>query len=474
MPDQARPPAAAAGPTPDATPPTTADADVIVVGAGIAGLTAAWRLRHLRLIVLEAADHPGGRIRSEPRGDYWLNFGPHLFPGPDTVLGRLVTELGLQAKPVTGSTLAVFYEGKLLADDRTASYPARLPLSPRARVSLLHAGARIRRGVREYGRLTQPRPGDTAATLTRRLLAFEDDRTFADFLGPLQPGADSILRTAIRRVSAEPEELAAGAGIGQFAATFSGRGTSLHYNLPGGTALLPQAIAERLKVMLRLNCRVILIRQRDGLAEVRWTEQGRPRMSTCRQVIIATRPDDALAMIDGLSAEVRHALGSMRYGPYVVASLLTNENDPMPWDGIYAMVTPGAAFNMFFNTANLLRVQPEHRSRMQGGSLMVYGSSDLGRRLLDTSDDQVAAVFRTDLGRIFPELPALITEMHIQRWPQGIPFSAPGRHNLQQILEQPIGVVHLAGDYLGARGGMDTAAASGAEAAERALAAIRS
>jgi hypothetical protein len=86
--------------------------------------------------------------------------------------------------------------------------------------------------------------------------------------------------------------------------------------------------------------------------------EGRPKMRTCRQVIIATRPDDALAMVEGLGPEVRHALGSMRYGPYVVASLLTNENDPMPWDGIYAMVTPGAAFNMFFNTANLLRAQP--------------------------------------------------------------------------------------------------------------------
>lgn len=135
--------------------------------------------------------------RRQPRRDYWLNFGPHLFPDPDTVLGRLVTELGLKTKPVTGSTLALFYQGKLLADDRTASYPARLPLSPSAGVSLLRAGTAIRRGVRDYSRLARPRPGETPAEVTRRLLAFEDSRTFADFLlGPLHAGTDSILRAA--------------------------------------------------------------------------------------------------------------------------------------------------------------------------------------------------------------------------------------------------------------------------------------
>jgi hypothetical protein len=98
---------------------------------------------------------------------------------------------------------------------------------------------------------------------------------------------------------------------------------------------------------------------------------------------------------------------------------------------------------------------------------MIYGASDLARRLLDRSDDQVRDVFLRDLAAIFPELPGMVKEMEVQRWPEGIPFSAPGRHRWQPVLEQPVGRVHLAGDYLGARGGMDTAAVSGYEAALR-------
>jgi protoporphyrinogen oxidase len=98
---------------------------------------------------------------------------------------------------------------------------------------------------------------------------------------------------------------------------------------------------------------------------------------------------------------------------------------------------------------------------------MIYGASDLARRLLDRTDDQVRDMFLRDLAAIFPGLPGLVTEIEVQRWPEGIPFSTPGRPRWQSVLEQPVGRVHLAGDYLGARGGMDTAAVVGYETAHR-------
>ncbi|CAN5132701.1 hypothetical protein BH09ACT13_BH09ACT13_12300 [soil metagenome] len=38
--------------------------DVVVVGAGIAGLAAAWSLRDRDVLVLEAEDRVGGRMKS--------------------------------------------------------------------------------------------------------------------------------------------------------------------------------------------------------------------------------------------------------------------------------------------------------------------------------------------------------------------------------------------------------------------------
>jgi hypothetical protein len=104
-------------------------------------------------------------------------------------------------------------------------------------------------------------------------------------------------------VSAEPEELSTGRRPGSVRRDVLTTGTSLHHNLPGGTSRLA----------------------------------------------------DALAVIKDLPRPVADGLGAVLYGPYVVAALLTRERSAMPWDDIYAMVTPGLAFNMFFNTASVLR-----------------------------------------------------------------------------------------------------------------------
>ncbi|MGO4757642.1 NAD(P)-binding protein, partial [Streptomyces sp. 2MCAF27] len=42
----------------------------MIVGGGIAGLAAGWRLRHWDTLLLESGGRVGGRVRSERRGPY--------------------------------------------------------------------------------------------------------------------------------------------------------------------------------------------------------------------------------------------------------------------------------------------------------------------------------------------------------------------------------------------------------------------
>jgi hypothetical protein len=41
-----------------------------------------------------------------------------------------------------------------------------------------------------------------------------------------------------------------------------------------------------------------------------------------------------------------------------------------------------------------------------------------------------------------------VPSLEVQRWPEVIPFSTPGRHRWHAVLEQPVGRVHLAGVHL--------------------------
>ena len=237
--------------------------DVVVIGGGIAGLSAAWRLRHRDVLLLEASDRLGGRLRSDPRGDYWLNYGAHLFPAPGTLVDSMARDCGLETVPVTGSMMGLAVGPTLLNRGRVETYPFRLPLSVRERVAFAKAGLKVQRAVAKYQRLAKPAPGETPDEVRARVLAFEGDRTFAEFLGPLPPAVDAIFACAARRATAEPSQLSAGCGIGLFALVWAGKGTLTARNLRGGTGRLPAALGRELGDRARTGCRVSGLRP-DG------------------------------------------------------------------------------------------------------------------------------------------------------------------------------------------------------------------
>ena len=106
-----------------------AEQDVVIVGAGISGLTAALHCAAdtSRHSVLEAEARVGGRILSEQRGDLALSVGAQMFPPPDSVVGQMVSEFGLEVMPITGSMLNVYLRGKLIRDTGPNSCPFDSP-----------------------------------------------------------------------------------------------------------------------------------------------------------------------------------------------------------------------------------------------------------------------------------------------------------------------------------------------------------
>ena len=416
-------------------------ADVVVVGGGIAGLAAAWHLRELDVRLLEASGRLGGRIRSEPRGELWLNLGAHVFAGTGSATGRLLGALDVPTAGVTGRLAAVALGGTIAASGRVETYPFRLPLSPRSRLALIRAGANLRLAVRSYGRAAAERPGESWADRQLRLLEFRDDRSFADFSGRLPADVDAIFRATLNRSSGEPEELAAGYGIGYFHLVWN-RADGLSRTILGGPGRLIDALAAELGDRVVPNAEVVEVEDTGDGVVVR---DGAGNELAARAAIVATPAYATRMIVRGLPAETAAALAAIRYGPYIVGAFLTGETGPMPWDGLYALATPGRSFGMLFNTVNALRQGP----RRPGGALMVYAAANAARALADLDDDEIADRFRTDLEAIFPRARGIVGEVMIQRWKRGLPYAAVGRGALQPALTRPLGRVHLAGDYLG-------------------------
>jgi protoporphyrinogen/coproporphyrinogen III oxidase len=429
--------------------------DVVIVGGGIAGLSAAWRLRHRDVLLLEAGDRLGGRMRSDPCVDYWLNYGAHLFPGPGSVVDGLVRECGLRTVPVTGSTMGLAIGSKLINSGRVETYPFRLPLSVRDRIAFAKAGLKVKRAVARHHELRRD---------------FGDDLTFGEFLGPLPPAVHSIFSCAAHRATAELFRLSAGSGLALFGLVWGGKGSLIARNLLGGTGRLPAAMGRELGERARTGSRVHAVRpDGDDLLVHHDGEEVRTR-----HVIVAAQAPCAAPLVAPVAEQAAAALSQLTYGAFLSVAVETTETTAMPYDDVYAIATPGRVFDMFTNQAHALRRRDG--PRRPGGSLMLFAGARAAATLMREPDVLIAARFLEDLYELYPQTRGVIAGAIVHRWELGNVYARPGCSRLQPRLEGALGAhenLHLAGDYFAQLGNIEAAAHTGRAAAERVDARIR-
>jgi oxygen-dependent protoporphyrinogen oxidase len=445
--------------------------EVVIVGGGLAGLAAAWELRDRDVLLLEADDRLGGRVRSLARGPYWLNLGAHLLGGPHSVTRRLTADLGLGIVEPPGCVAAVALPGRVVRPARPESLLVRLAWPMAARLSLIRAGVRLhlgRRRVRRADRGAMLASDDPAAFERLPVDPALDALTFGEFLGPLHPDVHDLLRVSVNRSGGELHDTSAHYGIAGLFGAFAFR----RENVVGGTERLIGAVAARVPAEISTGARVITVVQHGDTVRLEY-EVGpvggsRPEVRTveAQAAIVATPAGIAYRVVSDLPEWKTAALARVRYAPFVVAGLFTSETAPMPWDDLYALATPRASFCMLFNPANALRSGP---TRLAGGALVAYAAGDRARDLLALPDDAIRDRYLADLAAIFPATRAIVDDVTIARWEFGAPTPGPGRAALQPALAAPVGRIAFAGDYL-QYAGLDSAMRSGMRAARLARA----
>ena len=281
---------------------------IAVVGSGIAGLGAAWRLsRKHEVVLFESQDRLGGHTHThrvvQAGREYevdtgFIVFNRHTYP----LLSGLFDELGVESQPTTmGFSVQDAASGlEYNATNLRALFCQRRNLvSPR----FLRMVREIMRFYRESpALLEEPGPGPS----------------LGDYLGARGYSAMFVRDHLVPMASAlwsSPAER-----ILEFPARYLVRFMANHRMLQvegrpewrvvrGGSSRYVEALAARWNVQVRLACPVRGLRRDDDAAWVR-TDAGEEAFD---QVVLACHSDDALSLLADPTADEAHILGAIQY-----------------------------------------------------------------------------------------------------------------------------------------------------------------
>ncbi|MDR5839390.1 NAD(P)/FAD-dependent oxidoreductase [Caballeronia sp. LZ034LL] len=279
---------------------------VAVIGAGIAGLTAAYRLKEAgaSVTVFDAQDVVGGRMGDRRTGDLFYNSGARLVYPFGRAFNRVVADLALQNALVPLHRLSaqcVSPQGEhtieLMPSPRSLATPG-LSLAERAK---LVAHALAMRGARRH---VDPDWATSALQVDSTL----DDTTLAAYIrGTLGPNVLARMVEPVFRAtrSFNPETLSALFYVSTVPHMI---GESTVHTLRGGMGRVCQALASRLEVRTATPVRK-LRRHADGV-ELTLADGS---MFSADHAVCAVEGSLAGALIDAPTREERQMFDAVRY-----------------------------------------------------------------------------------------------------------------------------------------------------------------
>jgi len=399
------------------------DRDVVVVGAGVAGLTAAYRLRKQNVEVLDADSHVGGRTLSEqfPDGG-WANFAAqYLSPDKINVL-ELAQELELTLLPVE------FPEAELRGMSGT---------TPDELEDIRHAVARLE------AESANPRPA-TAEEL--------DDVSLAQYLrdeprhvrGYFEHWCASLMCASSAETSVYGALMLWGdqrtSAFNNVVVPRSNRGDCV---FDGGTNQLTLALAKKSAASIHLDTEVVSVRPAHGGYQVIAKCANRERRITARQVVCALPATVAAEVCMQLPDWKRDALSSVQYGRFLSTPIGITAHKAAGTTYTRTWCRPGQVYN-----SNNFALRTPGDIERSGGCFHSYIYDMYARQVWDDPEHTVKTGAADALLDRYPQFEGRIRSVGYKRWRYGLPRYAPGRMKLQSALERSVDGIHFCGDYI--------------------------
>ena len=420
---------------------------VVVVGAGISGLAAAYELQGLGIetVVLEAGDRPGGKIDRANVAGLTVDSGPDGFVARDPAAAELCHRLGLGSDLVEPATSGAFVwvDGCLrpLPTRSVLGVPWTADAVTGTGIVSEHAVGVLARGLANNA---EALAGD--ATVGEVLRPRVGDEIFEQLVDPLLGGinAGSADRMSIEACAAPLFEAARKGGpLGPALQQVAARQRRYHdpetpapvfQSVRGGVTRMVDALAAELGDTVRLRTPAQSVVPAASNGDRRWRVETSAGSLDADGVILACPAWESARLLEPLAPDAAVILAEIEYADVVLAAfVLPHDRLIRPLDGSGFLVPRNQG--LLTTACSWTSAKWQHYAHDGIAVLRVSAGRTDDRRWLDLSRDELVAAVASELAET-----AMISaadaaqgrfEARITPWPRSLPQYRPG--HLQRV-----------------------------------------
>lgn len=438
--------------------------DIVIVGAGIAGLTSGYFLKDKNLLILEKKDSVGGRTISGVHESFSYAKGTEYIGKPEEALMKMIDSLKLEPKEIP-SPMDAYYDGKsfyygsdgikryLVTHSSQENYNkfVRLMLneydeydeipnlnynSEAKYLDNITAKNWLKNNsipevyLKKYNVTTKGLFGATLNDISA--LSFIPEAAF-DY------DSSSIYESSSEEFSIEEEYNEAK------------NNSSNSYSFENGLTELTNKLNEVLKDKIRLNSYVFKISKKNNKYEIQYTDNDKIiKTIIAKKIILAVPAPEALYIAsDVLSQDKKDIMKDIKYSSYVTVALFSKT--PI-FDKAFDLAVPDEYyFTDIYDATWIERFYEKDKKNKKTYIASVYVAPKNGDdHTLDTiGDKELLDNIYKDLDKIFEGASSKVTGYDIERFPHAYPIMSVGAYErLLKLNKLNNGDLILAGDYM--------------------------
>jgi protoporphyrinogen/coproporphyrinogen III oxidase len=408
-------------------PPASAKHDAVIVGGGVSGLTAAFRMQHRDFLLLEKEPHWGGNAYAMEYQGSTYGTGS-AFIGKDEYAYSFAKEIGMHMLPIDSPDGSII-RGELIPE-MWGDGLNKLPYPPIVRDSF----KKFKKEIMSIDLAKRGRELFNVPFSDFMKLYPEEIRQWWDAYGPSNWGATS-------------DETAAAVAIGELQEMAAESRIDSRYTWPGGLGAIIKKLADLLlpKFADRMQTGSTIVAVVPGKDEVQVTfvAGGELKTVSAKVVIMATPKFITRRVVDGLPEKQSEAMHKIRYIPYPVVNLIF---DKPVFNHGYDTWCPGNTFTDIVVADWVIRKQAGYKQKFNILSCYTpMKEEDRGYLLTEISARKIAANVLRDFQKLMPGLDVDPLEVHIYRRGHPLYMSTPGLFtDVQPLVRQPLERVFFA------------------------------